>query len=71
MAAITYTSQKGISGPTFTCPRCQRVYPFPRHEEKPIRCECGWWYTNVGNSTIVEEFRPRIGGSDPDAPQHD
>jgi len=71
MAAITYTSQPGISGPKFTCPRCKRVYPFPRQEEKPIRCECGWWYTNIGNFTVVEEFKPRIGGSDADAPQYD
>jgi hypothetical protein len=63
MAAITYTAQRGVPGPTFTCPRCARVYPFPRAHDKPIRCECGWWYTNVGHSEIVEEFKPRIGGA--------
>lgn len=63
MAAITYTSQRVAPGPTFTCPRCKRVYAFPRREDKPIRCECGWWYTNVGHDEIVEEFRPRIGGA--------
>jgi hypothetical protein len=70
MAAITYTPQQGKSGPTFSCPRCQRVYPYPTDFDRPIRCECGWWYKNVGHSTIVEEFRPRIGGSDSDAPQY-
>jgi hypothetical protein len=62
MAAITYTAQRQAGGPTFTCPRCQRVYPYPRREDRPIRCECGWWYTNVGHEEIVEEFKPRIGG---------
>jgi hypothetical protein len=64
MAAITYTAQRTTAGPTFTCPRCKRVYAFPRVEDKPIRCECGWWYTNVGHSEIVEAFHPRIGGAD-------
>jgi hypothetical protein len=63
MAAITYTSQKPIGGPTFSCPRCRRVYPFPNDTEKPIRCECGWWYRNLGGGHIVDEFHPRIGGA--------
>jgi hypothetical protein len=69
MAAITYTPQEAIPGPTFTCRRCHRVYAFPRENERPIRCECGWWYRNAGRNAIVEEFNPRIGGSDSDAPQ--
>ena len=35
MAAITYTPQQGASGPTFTCPRCHRVYPYPRDGRPP------------------------------------
>ena len=69
MADVTYTGQGPIVGPTFECPRCERVYAYPQEHDRPIRCECGWWYTNIGHSTIVEEFRPRIGGSDPEAPQ--
>jgi hypothetical protein len=65
MAAVTYTSQAPIGGPTFPCPRCKRVYPFPNDTEKPIRCECGWWYRNIGHGEIVEEFHPRIGGAGP------
>ena len=68
---VTYTAEPPIEGKTFVCKRCKRTYAFPQPGDRPIRCECGWWYTNVGNSTIVEEFRPRIGGSDPDAPQYD
>ena len=70
MAAITYTSQQPVTGPTFTCPRCRRVYAYPQENGRPIRCECGWWYSNAGGK-IVAEFRPRIGGSDHDAPQYD
>ena len=62
MAAVTYTASPSIAGPTFTCKRCQRVYAYPT-AAKPIRCECGWWYRNVGHGEIVEEFRPRIGGA--------
>ena len=69
-APRTYTPQEATPGPTFTCPRCQRSYPYPHDYDRPIRCECGWWYTNVGHGAIVEEFRPRIGGSAPDAPQY-
>jgi hypothetical protein len=64
MAAITYTGQEPIHGDKFQCPRCNRVYPFPQEHERPVRCECGWWYTNVGRGKIVEEFHPRIGGAD-------
>jgi hypothetical protein len=63
MTAVTYTAQHNDEGPSFECPRCKRVYPYPHEEHKPIRCECGWWYTNVGHGHIVEEFKPRIGGA--------
>jgi hypothetical protein len=39
------------------------VYPYPHDHGAPVRCECGWWYTNLGQGKIVEEFRPRIGGA--------
>ena len=63
MAEVTYTGQGPIVGPTFECPRCDRVYPYPSDYDRPIRCECGWWYRNVGHSKIIEEFHPRIGGA--------
>jgi hypothetical protein len=63
MSAITYTGKKPISGPKFTCPRCQRVHAFPVENGKPIRCECSWWYRNVGHGHIVEEFKTRLGGA--------
>jgi hypothetical protein len=63
MAAITYTSAGNLTGPTFTCSRCKRVYPYPPDQGRPIRCECGWWYYNLGHGRIMEEFKPRIGGA--------
>jgi hypothetical protein len=66
---VTYTPQYSTGGPTFKCSRCQRVYPYPQDHDKPIRCECGWWYKNIGEGTIIEEFHTRIGGSDANAPQ--
>ncbi|HEV3156922.1 MAG TPA: hypothetical protein VGZ00_06200 [Candidatus Baltobacteraceae bacterium] len=59
--AVTYTERK-LTGPTVTCKRCARVHAYPRPDDKPIRCECGWWYRNVGGE-IVEEFRPRLGAA--------
>jgi len=67
--AITYTPAPQAEGPTFTCPRCGRVYPYPLDHGKPIRCECGWWYENLGHGRIVEEFRPRIGGAKTAGPE--
>ena len=32
----------------FVCKRCKRDYPYPQAGERPIRCECGWWYYNDG-----------------------
>ncbi len=60
---ITYTPAEAVNSPTFTCPRCERVYPYPVDHGAPVRCECGWWYTNLGHGRVVEEFRPRIGGA--------
>jgi hypothetical protein len=68
-APITYTPAENINGPTFTCPRCERVYPYPVDHGAPVRCECGWWYTNLGHGRIVEEFRPRIGGAKTTGPE--
>lgn len=65
MPAVTYTAKKAITGPTFTCARCHRQYPFPQDGGAPIRCECGWQYTNIGHGEVVEEFKPRIGGATP------
>ena len=62
MAAVTYTSQKSVAGQKFTCPRCLACTRTPT-AAKSIRCECGWWYTNVGHDELVEAFKPRIGGS--------
>lgn len=61
--AVTYTPAGNINGPTFTCPRCERSYAYPVDHGSPVRCECGWWYTNLGHGKIIEEFRPRIGGA--------
>jgi hypothetical protein len=66
---ITYTDAGKIDGPTFTCPRCERVYPYPHDHGAPVRCECGWWYTNLGHGRIIEEFRPRIGGAGTQGPE--
>jgi hypothetical protein len=63
MDALTYTAAPSTTGPTFTCSRCSRVYGYPPDPTKPVRCECGWWYYNVGHYHLVEEFKPRIGGS--------
>ncbi len=68
-AAITYTPALSIGGPTFTCLRCTRVYPFPQDHGAPVRCECGWWYSNLGHGKIAEEFRPRIGGAKTKGPE--
>lgn len=68
-AAITYTPAPKVPGPTFACPRCDRVYPYPQDHGAPVRCECGWWYTNLGHGRIVEEFRPRIGGAKTQGPE--
>lgn len=51
----------------FVCKRCKREYDYPAPGDRPIRCECGWWYENTGNG-IVERFWTRIGSyNDPPA----
>ena len=62
MSAITYTPAPPINGPKFECPRCGRVHPYPKEGGRPVRCECSWEYTNVGNGKISEAFHTRIGG---------
>ncbi len=47
--AITYTSSvPPIEGRQLVCKRCGRQYAYPQPGERPIRCECGWWYFNDG-----------------------
>jgi hypothetical protein len=62
MSAITYTPAEPLNGPTFQCPRCSRVHPYPQENGRPVRCECGWEYRNAGRGKIVETFHTRIGG---------
>jgi hypothetical protein len=58
--AVTYTSTlKPIEGKQFVCKRCKRVYEYPKPAERPIRCECGWWYYNDGVA-IREAYWQRI-----------
>ena len=56
---LTYTPAPPIEGRKFTCKRCKRVYGYPEASGKPVRCECGWWYSNVGGH-ITEKFMQRI-----------
>ena len=59
-SAITYTSSmKPIGENKFVCKRCGRTYNYPEPGERPIRCECGWWYANEGGR-IREAYRQRI-----------
>ena len=51
----------------FVCKRCKREYDYPQPGDRPIRCECGWWYENDYGS-IKEYFWERI-GSYRDRPQ--
>jgi hypothetical protein len=57
---VTYTARPALAGASVTCTRCKRVYPYPQDGGPAIRCECGWWYENVGG-TIQEYFKPRLG----------
>jgi len=57
--AVTYTSEKPIEGKKFVCKRCKREYEYPQPDERPIRCECGWWYYNDGTG-IREAYWQRI-----------
>jgi hypothetical protein len=56
----TYTAQRPVAGSKLTCPRCGRVYPYPRPGGQAVYCECGWHYVNV-DGRILEDFRPRFG----------
>jgi hypothetical protein len=58
-SAITYTGSAPIEGKKFVCKRCKRVYAYPQQGERPIRCECGWWYFNDG-AGIREAYWQRI-----------
>jgi hypothetical protein len=60
LPARTYSRRSPISGAKLTCRRCTRVHPYPERNGAPVRCECGWWYTNL-NGSIREEFKPRLG----------
>ncbi|HEY5339890.1 MAG TPA: hypothetical protein VIK27_02595 [Candidatus Aquilonibacter sp.] len=48
-----------MAGKTFVCKRCKRSYAYPTAGERPIRCECGWWYFNDG-AGIREAYWQRI-----------
>ncbi len=56
---VTYTAEPPIEGKTFVCKRCKRTYAFPQPGDRPIRCECGWWYLNDGGN-IREAYNQRI-----------
>ena len=56
---VTFTPAPPIEGRKFTCKRCKRVYPYPEPRDRPIRCECGWWYYNDGGA-IRETYYQRI-----------
>ncbi|MGB8520281.1 MAG: hypothetical protein WCD38_08985 [Candidatus Tumulicola sp.] len=58
-SGVTFTPAPPIEGRTFVCKRCKRVYPYPEPGDRPIRCECGWWYVNEG-SGIRETYYQRI-----------
>ena len=58
--AVTYTSSiPPIEGEKFVCKRCARTYAYPEPGDRPIRCECGWWYLN-DRGTIREAYCQRI-----------
>lgn len=57
---VTYTSSvPKIEGKPFECKRCHRTYAQPLAGDRPIRCECGWWYYNNG-AALREVYWPRI-----------
>lgn len=59
LEAVTYTPAPTIEGRVFVCKRCSRRYAYPQPGERPIRCECGWWYSNDG-AGICEAYWQRI-----------
>jgi hypothetical protein len=58
--AKTYTTKAPVRGTRLTCRRCNRIHAYPQAGGPPVRCECGWWYTNHGGM-IEESFKPRLG----------
>ena len=50
---------KPLGTKKFVCKRCHRVYNYPEPGDSPIRCECGWWYMNLGG-TIREAYCQRL-----------
>ena len=56
----TYTPREALGAQTITCTRCKRVHHYPLPGTPAIRCECGWWYSNV-DGLIEEHFKPRLG----------
>jgi hypothetical protein len=46
--AVTYTGAPAIAGKKLVCKRCHRVHAYPSAGDRPVRCECGWWYYNDG-----------------------
>lgn len=58
-SGVTFTADAPIEGKTLVCRRCKRQYAYPQPGNRPIRCECGWWYYNDGNG-IRETYNQRI-----------
>jgi len=58
-SGVTFTPAPPIEGKKFVCKRCKRVYAYPEPGDRPIRCECGWWYVNDGGG-IRETYYQRI-----------
>jgi hypothetical protein len=56
---VTYTAEPPIQGKKFVCKRCKRAYAYPQPGDRPIRCECGWWYLNDGGN-VREAYYQRI-----------
>jgi hypothetical protein len=56
---VTYTADAPIEGRKFVCKRCKREYAYPHQGDRPIRCECGWWYYNDG-AAIREVYWQRL-----------
>jgi hypothetical protein len=59
-SSVTYlSSMKPIQGKPFVCKRCKRTYSYPQPGERPIRCECGWWYYHDG-AALREAYWQRL-----------
>jgi hypothetical protein len=53
--SMTYGKKPPIVGRELKCPRCARDHAYPKPGDRPVRCDCGWWYQNVGGR-IFEKF---------------